>query len=168
MGCGKTVQTIAFLRWLKYNKEGANQARLIDVAGSDEEDDGKPKAMGSCETEILPHVVIAPSSVLSNWEREFAKVAPDLNVVKYHGSMTAREDLREEIRSTLRSKTRAYGSIDVILAPITYFQTEKGDDRLFLRKFQYEYMVVDEAHLLKNPRGTRYKSLDRFSTRHRL
>jgi SWI/SNF-related matrix-associated actin-dependent regulator 1 of chromatin subfamily A len=29
-------------------------------------------------------------------------------------------------------------------------------------------LVVDEAHILKNARGMRYKSLDRFSTKHRL
>jgi SWI/SNF-related matrix-associated actin-dependent regulator 1 of chromatin subfamily A len=121
----------------------------------------------------LPHLVIAPASVLSNWKREFEKFAPHLNVVKYHGSKKEREQLQEELRVHLprkvpQGKRRFVDPPDVILAPITYFQLEKSDDRSFLRKFRYGYLVVDEAHLLKNARGTRYKTLDKFSTEHRL
>jgi len=56
----------------------------------------------------------------------------------------------------------------VVLAPITYFQKEKSDDRSFLRKFAWSYLIVDEAHMLKNNRGSRYKNLDRFESEHRL
>ena len=41
-------------------------------------------------------------------------------------------------------------------------------DRSFLRKFQFDYMVVDEGHTLKNPKGLRYKNLNKFKTKHRL
>lgn len=120
---------------------------------------------------VSPHLVIAPASVVSNWELEFKKFAPHLNVVKYHGSMKERLDIQDRLRQFLpsgRKKSNGGTTLDVILAPVTYFQQEKSDDRAFLRKFKYDYMVVDEAHLLKNARGMRYRSLDRFSTMHRL
>lgn len=142
MGLGKTVQTIAFLSLLKHTRN-----------------------------RCLPHLVIAPSSVLSNWEREFDNFAPHLKVIKYHGSMVEREALQEKLRVHFPKKSGKNTTTnppDVILAPITYFQKEKSDDRAFLKKFQYDYLVVDEAHVLKNSRGTRYKSLDKFSTEHRL
>lgn len=59
-------------------------------------------------------------------------------------------------------------TLDVILAPVTYFQKEKSDDRKFLNKFQFDYLVVDEAHMLKNAQSIRYKMLDRMGTSHRL
>ena len=135
MGLGKTVQTIAFLCWL-------NQQRELNEVHR-------------------PHLIIAPASVLSNWEREFGKFAPDMSVVKYHGSQDERYVLQEDLR-------RRKFKVDVILVSITYFQKERSDDRAFLRKIEYDYMVVDEAHVLKNPKGLRYKSLDRFNTQHRL
>lgn len=58
--------------------------------------------------------------------------------------------------------------MDVILAPVTYFQKEKSDDRRFLNKFRFDYLVVDEAHMLKNAQSTRYRMLDKISTQHRL
>lgn len=104
---------------------------------------------------------------------------------RYHGSLAEREELQEELRSYLPKKklqqlssnkwkqqqelyTEPSSTLDVILAPVSYFQKEKSDDRRFLLKFQYEYLVVDEAHMLKNSQSTRYKMLDRIPTRYRL
>lgn len=145
MGLGKTVQTISFLSWLKYTVTEKNET-------------------------LYPHLVIAPASVLANWEREFKKFAPRLNVVKYHGSMAEREQRKTELRPYLprNGTVKHEKDLDVILAPITYFQKEKSDDGAFLRKFRFEYLVVDEAHVLKNARNCRYKTLDKFTTEHRL
>ncbi|KAL7567389.1 hypothetical protein ACA910_010280 [Epithemia clementina (nom. ined.)] len=121
----------------------------------------------------LPHLVVAPSSVLSNWEREFQRFAPHLKVVKYHGTQAERRALQEELRLHLPKNwvTRQRAGcppLDVILTPITYFQKEKSDDRAFLRKYQYHYLVVDEAHLLKNAQGLRYTTLNKMDTQNRL
>jgi SNF2 family DNA or RNA helicase len=148
----QTCQTIAFLSWLKHSHDINQQSSR-------------------------PHLVIAPASVVSNWELEFQKFAPHLNVVKYHGSMNERTDIQLRLKKYLTDNNNKNGKnvrdisatqLDVIIAPVTYFQQEKSDDRYFLKKFQYDYMIVDEAHLLKNSRGMRYKSLDRFKTMHRL
>mmetsp|Transcript_4548 Transcript_4548/g.6555 ORF Transcript_4548/g.6555 Transcript_4548/m.6555 type:complete len:808 (+) Transcript_4548:927-3350(+) len=167
MGLGKTVQTIAFLAWLKY--QHTNQAGGID--------DDTPHNSPS------PHLIVVPVSVLPNWMREFETFAPELKVVKYHGSMAEREDLQNELRQYLPKKTSALdqntkkkqflqgpisGSPDVILAPVSYFQKEKSDDRKFLNKFRFDYLVVDEAHMLKNSKSFRYKMLDKTNTQRRL
>jgi SWI/SNF-related matrix-associated actin-dependent regulator 1 of chromatin subfamily A len=138
----------------------------------DDDDDSVAVVNGSGNGDG-PHLVIAPASVLSNWAREFENFAPHLNVIKYHGSQAERREQQEQLRPHLagREASRRHlgvEPVDVILAPITYFQKEKSDDRSFLRKFNYDYLVVDEAHVLKNPGGIRYKSLDKFSTKHRL
>lgn len=40
--------------------------------------------------------------------------------------------------------------------------------RSFLKKFQYEYMVLDEGHSIKNASSLRFKALSRVDSRHRL
>eukprot|EP00934_Nitzschia_sp_Nitz4_P007849 Nitzschia sp. Nitz4//scaffold2_size372955//31330//34835//NITZ4_000361-RA/size372955-augustus-gene-0.353-mRNA-1//1//CDS//3329546590//7839//frame0 len=152
---GKTVQTIAFLAWLKYHRS----QKVVDVE--------KPQDNGTSK----PHLIAVPVSVLPNWMREFSTFAPELNVVKYHGSLAEREEIQDTLRDYLPrvvgGKPRK-NSLDVILAPVTYFQKEKSDDRRFLNKFKFDYLVVDEAHMLKNSQSLRYRMLDRVSTQHRL
>jgi len=176
-GLGKTVQTITFLSWLKYKNQGkSNGGGTASDDPIEIDDKSSPKAgtQARLEQEVHePHLVVAPASVLSNWEREFKSFAPHLNVVKYHGSQAERECIKQELELSLPGKQwmrkRLHAKpVDVILASVTYFQKEKSDDRSFLRKFKFDYLVVDEAHLLKNARGLRYKSLDRFTSHHRL
>ncbi len=58
--------------------------------------------------------------------------------------------------------------LDVVLTTYSYFSSENKTDRNFLRKFQFDYMIVDEGHTLKNAKGLRYKNLNKFKTEHRL
>lgn len=94
---------------------------------------------------------------------------------RYHGSQAARQEIKNELRGYLPKKKgpTKYGSfqkkkLDVILTTFSYFSSEKSDDRSFLRKFDWNYMVVDEAHCLKNPKGKAYRNLDAFNTERRL
>mmetsp|Transcript_14357 Transcript_14357/g.16695 ORF Transcript_14357/g.16695 Transcript_14357/m.16695 type:complete len:1184 (-) Transcript_14357:410-3961(-) len=146
MGLGKTVQTIAFLAWLKYRK--------------------------ACKSN-RPHIIVVPASVLSNWQNEFEKFCPDMLVVRYHGSMSERLEIKDKLRQYFpKKKGPQKGSsekqLDVVLTTFSYFSSEKADDRNFLRKFDWNYMVVDEAHCLKNPKGARYRNMDKFNTQRRL
>jgi SWI/SNF-related matrix-associated actin-dependent regulator 1 of chromatin subfamily A len=147
------VQTIAFLAWLKYR-----QQQEQNDAGRDDRS--------------LPHLIVVPVSVLPNWMREFQTFCPTMNVLKFYGSQQEREELKERLREhhpNYRSKTKKpEQQLDVILAPVTYFQKEVSSDRKFLSGFQYDYLVCDEAHMLKNANSTRYKMLDRLKTEHRL
>eukprot|EP00536_Pseudo-nitzschia_multiseries_P000683 jgi/Psemu1/249845/estExt_Genewise1Plus.C_80161 len=95
-----------------------------------------------------------------------------MNVVKYHGSQPDREILKEDLRPYLPKYRNQYATpetpLDVIVAPVSYFSKENSPDRKFLSNFAYDYLVVDEAHNLKNAKSTRYKMLDRVKTEHRL
>jgi len=162
MGLGKTAQTIAFLAWLKYRKTGG-PPRDGDIDEDCDEDE-----------DHQPHIIIVPASVLENWQREFEKFCPTMNVIKYHGSMAERQEIKSKLREYLPKKKgplrmgRFVNKLDVVLTTFSYFSSEKSDDRNFLRKFDWNYMVVDEAHCLKNPKGQRYKNMDAFSTERRL
>lgn len=121
-GLGKTVQTIAFLAWLKYGCQ------------SNHDDDNKP------------HIIIVPASVLSNWEREFNRFCPNMNVVMYHGSMAERREIKERLREYLPKKkgpNMGRTDLDVVLTTFSYFSSEKQDDRSFLRKFDWNYVSAN-------------------------
>lgn len=116
----KTVQTIAFLAWLNHQREegGAEQRQ--------------------------PHLIIVPASVLTNWINEFQKFAPDMIVEKYHGNQAEREEIRGALE---RNYLNGDSPLDVVLTTFSYFSSDSNKlDRSFLRKFEFDYLVVDEGH----------------------
>ena len=116
----------------------------------------------STQQQQHPHMVVAPASVVDNWIREFHTFAPHLNVVSYHGTQKERFEIQQQLLSSS-------SSLDVLVCSMTHFQKEKSDDRSFLRKhFQWDYLVVDEGHALKNSKGLRYRTLHQLRTQHRL
>ena len=129
---GKTVQTIAFLAWLKYQR----QTKIVDLeaSGGDEDDELPP----------LLHLIVVPVSTLPNWIREFEKFCPEMNVIKYHGSQQEREamkgDLREHLPKYHNKHIKKRTKLDVIVAPVSYFQRENSPDRKFLSSFKYDYL----------------------------
>jgi len=174
------VQTIAFLAWLRHHnreKNGYKEPEVIELIDDTEADVNPVSLLDDASANerpyARPHLIVVPASVLTNWEREFETFCPDMHVVKYHGSMVERDALKEELRKYLPSSSggarpNAYPPLDVVLTTFSYFSSEKTDDRQFLRKFNCDYLVVDEAHCLKNPQGMRYRQLDKFESSHRL
>ncbi|EPQ29426.1 uncharacterized protein PFL1_03181 [Pseudozyma flocculosa PF-1] len=129
MGLGKTAQVISFFAHLK-------------------------------ETGVRgPHLVVAPSSVLENWDREFRFFAPSINVRRYYGSQKDRVELREELRYD--------EDVEVILT--TYEMASGGPaDHAFLRKRGFNVCVYDEGHVLKNRKSQKYDKLLRIRSQWRL
>ena len=105
-----------------------------------------------------------PASTLNNWSNELEKFCPDLDFVTYHGSQHEREEMRHELRRRMER-----GQIDIILTTYTIFEREScKDDQSFLRKRMFEYVVLDEAHCIKNSESSRYKKLNELNSRKRL
>jgi SNF2 family DNA or RNA helicase len=100
----------------------------------------------------------------------FREVSPYF-LPRYHGSMVEREEKRLDYESRLprrKKENNASCDIDVVLTTFSYFSGCKDDDRNFLRRFSYDYMVIDEAHTLKNPDSNAYQNIDKLETLHRL
>ena len=83
-GLGKTVQTIAFLAWLKHHSTANRKTKSNDndVIEIDEEIDSDTSLPSADDDYMKPHIIIVPASVLSNWEREFKKFCPDMTVIR--------------------------------------------------------------------------------------
>jgi helicase SWR1 len=127
MGLGKTIQTITLLAHL------------------------------ACDKGIWgPHLVVAPTSVMLNWEVEFKKFLPSFKILSYYGSQKERKEKRRGWNTE--------GSFNVC---ITSYQLVLADQHIFRRK-PWVYLVLDEAHHIKNFRSQRWQTLLGFNTQRRL
>lgn len=58
---------------------------------------------------------------------------------------------------------------DVILSTYTIFEREASkSDRSFMYSLCFEYLVLDEAHCIKNAQSSRFVNLNMLKTKHRL
>ncbi|CAH1226693.1 CHD1L [Branchiostoma lanceolatum] len=103
-----------------------------------------------------PFLILCPLSVLRNWEEELKRFSPDLEVVVYVGDKEKRQEVRHYIRR--------HRDFHVLLS--TYEICLK--DESFLRKFEWQALVVDEAHRLKNQNSLLHQTLQEFPIHYHL
>ncbi|MCY4265999.1 MAG: DEAD/DEAH box helicase [Gammaproteobacteria bacterium] len=133
MGLGKTVQVIALL--LHERASGA-----------------------SCKQphkKLPPTLLIAPTSVVGNWEREIGKFSPQLACLVHHGAGRINTDAK------LRQACKNH---DVL---ITSFTLARKDSAL-LKKQQWWRIVLDEAQNIKNPQSAQARAVCSLAATHRL
>ncbi|ODV61924.1 chromatin-remodeling protein SWR1 ASCRUDRAFT_18658, partial [Ascoidea rubescens DSM 1968] len=111
----------------------------------------------ACEKHIWgPHLIIVPTSVMLNWEMEFKRFAPGFKVLTYYGNPQQRKD-----------KRKGWNKLNAFHVCITSYQLVLHDHQSFRRK-KWRYMILDEAHNIKNFKSQRWTSLLNFNTDHRL
>ena len=98
-----------------------------------------------------PSLVIAPTSLMGNWKREIQKFAPGMKVVDYHGPK------RQEVW-----KDVADAHIVLTSYPILVRDSETLASR------DWHYVVLDEAHVIKNPRSRSHHAACAIPSEHRL
>ena len=104
MGLGKTIQTISFL--------------LHQIE----------------ENPLEKHLVVAPASLLYNWQEELKKFAPSVKAIVFHGAERDEEEIQQPNHQIV----------------ITSYGTLRQDiERLQL--LQWNTVVVDESQHIKNP-----------------
>ncbi|XP_065216787.1 SWI/SNF-related matrix-associated actin-dependent regulator of chromatin subfamily A containing DEAD/H box 1 homolog [Planococcus citri] len=102
-----------------------------------------------------PHLVVVPSSTLNNWYEEFQRWCPSLNVTIFHGTQVERRILRHEWNK------EGFGDTDVVLTTYSCACTRE-EKKLFQGK-EFNYIIFDEAHMLKNMNTQRYDFLIKFN-----
>lgn len=105
-----------------------------------------------------PHLIVVPSSTLENWLREFEKFSPSLKVVPYYGSLEEREELRSML----------YEEDDYDVVVTTYNLTTGKLDAPFLQSLDFNVIVYDEGHMLKNAANDRYRKLTKLKANFRM
>ena len=122
MGLGKTVQTLAHILT---EKEAGRLTR--------------------------PALVIAPTSLMTNWQEEAARFAPDLKVLLLQGK--ERMDMFDQIEQA-----------DLVLT--TYALLPRDEEKL--REHEYHLVILDESHYIKNTRSKAAQTAGSLNARHRL
>lgn len=111
----------------------------------------------ACEKEIWgPHLIVVPTSVMLNWEMEFKRFAPGFKVMTYYGNPQQRKE-----------KRRGWNKEDTWHVCITSYQLVLQDHNAFRRK-RWHYLILDEAHNIKNFRSQRWQALLNFNSERRL
>ncbi|XP_017152064.1 SWI/SNF-related matrix-associated actin-dependent regulator of chromatin subfamily A containing DEAD/H box 1 homolog [Drosophila miranda] len=107
------------------------------------------------------HLIVVPSSTLDNWEAEIARWCPTLVVEKYHGS----QDERRRMRG--RYAKDGFTGFDVLLTTY-HIVGSTPEERKMFRVCKLDYVIFDEAHMLKNMTTQRYANLITINARMRI
>lgn len=121
MGLGKTVQTLSFLQHMV--EHGAT----------------------------LPNLIVVPTSVLPNWEREAAKFVPQLSRLTIYG--TRRENMFKQISKS-----------DIVLTTYALLRRDLEE----LEKHEFNTIILDEAQNIKNPNTITARSVRHIKAGMRL
>lgn len=140
------------ISWLQYLENIGLNGCLADDMGL-----GKTLQMIShitIQSDLKPTLLIAPTSVLGNWQKEVERFAPDLKTYIHHGGK------REIKEAGFKEKIKDYHII------ITSFNLARKDLKLF-KAVDWQRIVLDEAQNIKNPQANQTKSIYQIPAQHR-
>ncbi|MGC1183077.1 SNF2-related protein [Legionella sp.] len=120
MGLGKTVQTLAHLQF--------------------------EKEQGRLKTATL---IVAPTSLVGNWQAEARRFTPELTVLVYHGSERHQDN---------------FDDYDLVIS--TYGLIHR-DKKKFV-SYPFYYLILDEAQFIKNSRTKTTQIIQQLHAVHRL
>jgi superfamily II DNA or RNA helicase len=125
MGLGKTVQALAFFQSIKDRRAKKDSKH--------------------------PVLIVAPTSVITNWSYELKKFTPAAKVLMLHGP--GRKAHFEQIQE-----------YDFVLTSYALLRLDRYD----LERHEFSYVVLDEAQNIKNPHASTTKAAKALRCRRRL
>ncbi|KAL1297117.1 hypothetical protein AAFC00_004696 [Neodothiora populina] len=101
----------------------------------------------------MPSLIVCPPTLSGHWQQEIRTYAPFLNAVGYVGPPSERGKYRSELATA-----------DVV---ITSYDICRNDADI-LAPINWNYCVLDEGHLIKNPKAKVTQAVKRLASNHRL
>ncbi|KAF2212433.1 hypothetical protein CERZMDRAFT_97704 [Cercospora zeae-maydis SCOH1-5] len=101
----------------------------------------------------LPSIIICPPTLTGHWKQEIRTYAPFLTAVAYAGPPVERGKVRDQL-----------GTADIV---ITSYEIVRNDVEILL-PIAWNYCVLDEGHLIKNPKAKVTQAVKRLMSNHRL
>ncbi|KAL2170535.1 hypothetical protein VTG60DRAFT_4643 [Thermothelomyces hinnuleus] len=108
---------------------------------------------GAPEVRRLPSLVVCPPTLSGHWQQEIKTYAPFLSVTAYVGPPAERKAMKDRLDQT-----------DIV---ITSYDVCRNDIDV-IEKYNWNYVVLDEGHLIKNPRAKITLAVKRLISNHRL
>uniref|UniRef100_A0A5B6Z8K9 DNA excision repair protein ERCC-6-like n=1 Tax=Davidia involucrata TaxID=16924 RepID=A0A5B6Z8K9_DAVIN len=112
-------------------------------------------------------LVVAPKTLLPHWIKELSTVGLSEKTREYFG--TCAKTRQYELQYILQDKGVLLTTYDIVrnnaksLRGDYYFHDERSEDEI-----TWDYMILDEGHLIKNPSTQRAKSLLEIPCAHRI
>ncbi|RXS83507.1 DEAD/DEAH box helicase [Geobacillus sp. PK12] len=125
MGLGKTVQLLAYLAHVK-----------------------------EIERPDTPALLICPTSVIGNWQKECARFTPDLRVYVHHGPNRAKND----------AFVQTAGEADLVITSYNLAHLDQDD----LKQIHWHAICLDEAQNIKNAQTKQARAIRRLSGKHKI
>ncbi|WP_224998724.1 DEAD/DEAH box helicase [Cesiribacter sp. SM1] len=145
-----------------YQKQGLNWLNFLDEWGfggilADDMGLGKTLQMLAFllhqreKGNTSANLVVVPTTLIFNWQAEVSKFAPCLRVLTLWGP----------------GRVKAVEEFEDYELVLTSYGTLLQDVR-FLKKYRFNYVVLDESQAIKNPETQRYKAARLLQARNRL
>ena len=149
-----------------YQKRGVAWLRYLESLGLNgclADDMGLGKTMQVISVLVLereqakpsPTLLIAPTSVIGNWQKEIEKFAPHLTTLIHHGG---------EREQDVNAFKQLCSQHDLL---ITSYTLARKDSKL-LEALQWRRIVLDEAQNIKNPKAEQTKAILKLNGDSRL
>ena len=156
MGLGKTVQLLSYL--LKVKEVVGDELTLVPDTPNEVKKRRKKDEDATAEPAVkVPTkaaLIICPTSVLGNWQKEIERFAPEMNVYLHYGSNRLKEEAFVE-----KAK-----DADIVL-------TSYGLSHIDLVEFEsliWSSIAIDEAQNIKNAQTKQSKAVRRLRGRHHI
>ena len=107
----------------------------------------------SPDSRRLPSLIVCPPTLSGHWQQEITTYAPFLTCLAYVGPAADRARLKDKV-----------GTTDIV---ITSYDVCRNDIDV-LQPQNWNYCVLDEGHLIKNPRAKTTMAVKRLASNHRL
>ncbi|OQY32944.1 MAG: hypothetical protein B6241_09300 [Spirochaetaceae bacterium 4572_59] len=101
--------------------------------------------------ELKTNLLVAPVVTLANWEQEIKKFTPGLSFYRHAGT-------------DRHNTTESFKQYDIV---IVSYHTLRNDVDLFL-DMVFDYIILDEAHYIKNASSIIFKAIRSLKSHHRL
>ena len=145
MRLGKTIQTIALLE--SAYSHSCKKKKALDSTG-------QFSIFDEIESVLPASLVIAPTSLLHNWQNELKKFAPNLKTLVYAGNKRRQSDKISDFFNNYQVIITSYGIV--------------RSDCDQLSDYSFYYLILDESQYIKNPDSIIYYSVIQLSSEHKL
>lgn len=108
---------------------------------------------GSLDSRPLPSLIVCPPTLSGHWQQEIQQFAPFLTCLAFVGPSQDRLKLKPRI-----------GTTDIV---ITSYDICRNDIDIFT-PLKWNYCVLDEGHLIKNPKAKTTMAVKQLASNHRL
>lgn len=96
-------------------------------------------------------LIIVPKSIVHQWKSEINRFAPNLKVTTFEGSNRATD-------------VSAFDDYDVVIAPYTVMTNRKSDDDTILHDINWNRIILDEGHEIRNKKSKTHISILKLSS----